>query len=52
MKIAELEAKVASLEASNAKVAAMTAEIESLKQVLATVQEKEENRVRPVALEQ
>ncbi|MBV8484737.1 MAG: tail fiber domain-containing protein [Verrucomicrobia bacterium] len=51
-KIAELEAKVASLEATNAKVSAMTIEMESLKQALATVQEKEETRVRPVALEQ
>jgi hypothetical protein len=51
-KIASLEAKVASLEATNAKVSAMTTEMESLKQALATVQEKEKNRVRPVALEQ
>ncbi|MBV8481869.1 MAG: tail fiber domain-containing protein [Verrucomicrobia bacterium] len=51
-KIAELEAKVASLEATNAKVSAMTTEMESLKQALATVQEKESHRVRPIALEE
>jgi Chaperone of endosialidase len=51
-KIAELEAKVASLEVTNTKVSAMTTEMDSLEQALATVQEKEKNPVRPVALEQ
>jgi hypothetical protein len=51
-KIAELETKVASLEATNAKVSAMNSEMELLKQALTTVQEKQTNRVRPIALEQ
>jgi hypothetical protein len=51
-KIAEQDKKIAALQAENAKLIAIAAKIERLEKIVATIQKKENDGVRTVALEQ